>query len=314
MIRELHELSSIGAGDDTYGPAGAVGAVNLTDVTGAGQDEAEGVSSMHTLLPLPSAIKAVAADYSGREDAVEAGLADLSVSTVGDPVDGALSTSDMAAATGSAVGEVDGATAEGKTAVATGSSGRPAPKTSWDDIVSSTGQAVAEGVGSPSPFASPPFSSSPAAIATATDVTAPELARGANVGEEGLATDDAERLALARLTEKVATLSSINARLEEQLQEEDAAAAESATGPHVCIFRAAVTELLDFDPNEPRILRNIEVDQIVHVDQVCLTQSGQPRGRLRTGGWVSMINRQGVVQFRPTSSTGDVHDVAPPRA
>ena len=125
----------------------------------------------------------------------------------------------------------------------------------------------------------------------------PDLTRGANLDEDELATDNAERLALARLTEKVATLSGINARLEEQLQEE-ATAAETTTGPHVCIFRAAVTELLDFDSKEPRILRNIEVDQIVHVDQVCLTQSGQPRGRLRTGGWVSMINRQGVVQFR----------------
>ena len=146
-------------------------------------------------------------------------------------------------------------------------------------------------------------------------MTALDLTRGANLKLDGdaLAADDAERLALARLTEKVATLSSINARLEEQLQEVEDTAPGTATGLHVCIFRAAVTELLDFDPKEPRILRNIEVDQNVHVDQVCLTQSGQPRGRLRSGGWVSMINRQGVVQFRPASSTGDVEEVAPPR-
>lgn len=78
-----------------------------------------------------------------------------------------------------------------------------------------------------------------------------------------------------------------------------ATATETATGPNICICRAAVTELLDYDQRAPRIVRYIEVNQIVHVEQVCATQSGQMRGRLREGGWVSMVNRQGVLQFRP---------------
>ena len=304
MIRELHEISSIGAGDDTA-------AVNLTDATvkSTGSEEGEIGGSSSRMLQLPSAIKAVTPEYSGREDAVAAGLADLSVSTVGDAADGTLSTSHMAAATEFAASSTAAKTAtrEGKTDPRSDFSGRQPPAT-WDDIVSSTGQPPAdssEGIGSPSPFASPPsFSSSPFGTAQATDETAPYASRSVvldSLDEEQLAADDDEaaRLALARLTEKVATLSSINARLEEQLQEEEATAQETATGPHICICRAAVTELLDFDPQAPRIVRNIEVNQIVHVEQVCATQAGQMRGRLRDGGWVSMVNRQGVLQFRP---------------
>ena len=148
------------------------------------------------------------------------------------------------------------------------------------------------------------------------DEAAPDpITDKADLGTDGDG-DEAGRLALARLTEKVATLSNINQRLEEQLQKEEVTAAETTAGPHVCVCRAAVTELLDFDPQSPRILHNIEVDQIVQVDQVCLTKSGQPRGRLRDGGWVSMVNREGVVQFQLTTSSssgGVVEEVQPPR-
>ena len=91
MIRELHELSSIGTGDDTA-------AVDLTAATvqSTGSEEGEVGGSSSRMLRLPSAIQAAAAEYSGREDAVAAGLADLSVSTVGDAADGTLSTSGMA--------------------------------------------------------------------------------------------------------------------------------------------------------------------------------------------------------------------------
>eukprot|EP01044_Picomonas_judraskeda_P021841 COSAG03_NODE_5256_length_1296_cov_1.256475_1_plen_248_part_10 len=173
MIRELHELSSIGTGDDTA-------AVDLTAATvqSTGSEEGEVGGSSSRMLRLPSAIQAAAAEYSGREDAVAAGLADLSVSTVGDAADGTLSTSGMAFTAASTAAKT--AAREVKTDLRSGVSGRQPPAT-WDDIVTSSGQAAAdlsEGVGSPSPFASPPsFSSSPLGTAGATDGAARDASR-----------------------------------------------------------------------------------------------------------------------------------------
>ena len=321
MMRELQELSSIAVGSGGFGAdqeetRASASAVNLTDASTASIADDRGGEE----LPLPSAIKAVAAEYSGREDAVMDGLAELSVSTVGDTT---AAAADVTAAAAAAGGDA---------------SGRQSPRT-WDDIlatndVESTPAAPATGVGSPSPFVSPPFGSPPftttdvgletAAAAPAASLTAAAAGDGGPTlggvdGTPDLVDDDeASREALARLTEKVATLSQINQQLEEQLQEEEvveqeltpaaaafasaAAGADSGdVGLFTCVFRAAVTELLDFDPQMPRITKNIEVDQHVQVVEIKTTQSGQARGRLREGGWVSMINRQGVVQFRKVS-------------
>lgn len=321
MIRELHELSSIATGDDTNA---FTTAVNLTDVpapsTTSEQDE---VDCSNSMLTLPSANQTVAVEYSGREDAVEDGLADLSVSTVGNAVENTLSTSNMAAAAGSNVCAAGGsASAHEDTIDTTDDARRNSPQT-WDGIAESnvakqaaqgTAPESSERVGSSSFFASPSFSMSP--VATSGDMTPDHATDADRVPLDDTHShpeDEVGRLALARLTDKVATLSNINQRLEEQLQQEAGTHPETAIGEHVCICRAAVTELLDFNPQAPRILRNIEVDQVVNVEEVCLTKSGQARGRLQDGGWVSMINRQGVVQFQPTTTTGAVTEVLPPR-
>ena len=75
-----------------------------------------------------------------------------------------------------------------------------------------------------------------------------------------------------------------------------AAPAPWPAGPYACLSRAAVTEELDFDPSDPRIVHTCEPGDRVEMAEIGRTGTGQVRGRIAEG-WVSLISTEGNVLF-----------------
>ena len=69
-----------------------------------------------------------------------------------------------------------------------------------------------------------------------------------------------------------------------------------APGSYLCISKAAVTDLLNFDPQNPRIVHTCEAGDAVQIDDIGTTRAGQVRGHIQEG-WVSLISTEGNVLF-----------------
>ncbi len=75
-------------------------------------------------------------------------------------------------------------------------------------------------------------------------------------------------------------------------------------GNYVCISKAAVTDLLNFDSQSPNIVHTCEAGDRVLIDQIGTTHAGQVRGRIEEG-WVSLISTEGNVLFELASAAAD---------
>lgn len=80
-------------------------------------------------------------------------------------------------------------------------------------------------------------------------------------------------------------------------------------GNYVCISKAAVTDLLNFDSQSPNIVHTCEAGDRVLIDQIGTTHAGQVRGHIEEG-WVSLISTEGNVLFELAPAAAD--SVHPP--